>query len=366
MEKQESSRTLDTINLNESSNNVAEESGDTSPFYESNLDLFSHDSTHVRLVIEAERQTSLAREKAASILQKISVDADDSKRERQTSGETAAAVRDVEKDERDDEADNNNNEPNFDNLRIQADLDHVHRDDSSFTKEGRVTDSKVFEQFEGTTKDDIEHLKRCIQPLSPSAKHKKRISGKFEFKRMNSVLTVVKSMDEDSNQSYSGSVGSKKSKSSKSSKKSRVTIKSKGSFGSKKTLNSFTQSNALTDDAWVQELAVKETKKMKKKKKKAGDLPPRSSHRRSYAGSMGVAASEADREDIISVISNLSELSNESITHKARDNSPLVVTDVSQLQPRIPDTICLKTQQKMTRMALLKRKLSFNRGKATF
>ena len=342
---------LDVIGDNEYPlDEIGDNEDPSSPYSENNLDLFSHDSTHVRLVIEAERQTSLAREKAASILQKLSIDITDN-------GQKVGASQEPE-DKRDESniKDGERQAPNLDNLRIQADIDN----NSNASQNNGNNNSKVFEQMEAPSQNDIDHLKQCILPLSPSAGHKKRISGQFEFKRMNSVLTVVKSFDEESKKSYS-SAGSSKSKSSRTSR----WLRRKDSKCSEDSLNSFNDSNALTDDAWMMELCDKETKKMKKKKlkkmKKAGDLPPRSK-RRSYAGSTGAMASDVDKDEVISVESNMSELSFESVTRKIRDSSPLVVTDAS-LEARIPNSISLKTQIKLSKLAKLKRRLSFNRTK---
>jgi len=348
MEKQAS---LQTIDLSRESGSPCDESG--SPYDESDFpnndspyndstntfDLFSHDSTHVRLVIEAERQTSLAREKVANILQKMSKEGDEGR------------SIDDERDEGDNNSGSNRNSSQFDDSSA-----HSH-------EEERVgNDNKFFEQLDATNNNDIEHLTRCILPLSPSGAPKqkgKRISGQFEFKRMNSVLTVVRSMDEDSNHSYQGSMGSRKSKSS------RFSIRRKGSMHSKES-SMFSESNALTDDAWMQDICAKEARKLAKlklKEKKTGDLPPRM-NRRSYAGSHKAEPSVSEKEDVISVVSHLSAITSESITNK-RSSSPMVVTEMSLREARIPHIICLKTQQKLTTFGKLKRRISFNKGKAT-
>jgi hypothetical protein len=382
MERQESQHTLGTIDFAKQTKEK-DETGDNSdedpnsPYNESNLDLFSHDSTHVQLVIEAEKQTNLARKKVAMLMQKLSTDAAEKKSfDREETDDARDETDGIDDGDGNDDGDandpgeNDEHNINLDNLRIQAD----NVDTSSNASEHKSNDNddgnRVFEKMVEPSQNDIEHLKQCILPLSPSAGHKKRISGKFEFKRMNSVLTVVKSFDDESKNSYS-SAGTGKSKSSKSG----FFIRRKGSMqsrGTEDSCHSFNDSNALTDDAWMMAICEKEKrnmmKKQRKKDKKAGkgDLPPRSSKRRNYGGSTGAAASEAaDREDVISVHSTLSELSLESVGRKIRNNGPLVVTE-SQREIRIPDTICLKTQIKLSRLGRLRKRLSFNKGKASF
>lgn len=370
--------TLETLELNEhtKSEQQRRKSNDSYNYNESNLDLFSHDSTHVRLVIEAEKQTILARERASQILQKLSMEVGEHDKEAALIlSKLSMEVALPEKDSSDSDHDRNINESaeardesnyndykgvNFDNIRMPVDND----DSSSPSANKSNNDTKVFELMDTPSEDDIAHLKQCILPLSPSGapKGKKgnRISGQFEFKRMNSVLTVVKSFEDSS-------VDSAKSKTSRS---SRFSLRRKGSMRSNRTsksLYSFNESNALTDDAFLQDIYNDEIKKQKKKEKRSGDLPPRL-RKRSIIGSMGSVAGDAEKEDVISVVSNLSELSLESIGFKVKknNNGPIVVTEESLRPPRIPDVLCLKTQIKLSRMTKIKRKLSFNRGKASF
>ena len=388
---QQSQQTIDSIdfstNITTSDENEEDNVG-AQPYSESNLDLFSHDSTHVRLVIEAERQSSLAREKAASILMKLSMEVEvggasqvetNNKVVKDTTASTDETDEvDVEdekepkEEQRDDNGiDGDNVESNFDNLRIDADPDIDESSNPSKNEENNK--NYVFELMAAPSEDDIEHLKQCIMPLSPSGfrKSSKPISGQFEFKRMNSVLTVVKSFDDDSMKSFGSSTAA--SKKSKSSKSSRFSWRSrKGKHSTRSNANSFTDSNALTDEAFMMEVYEEEVRNMRKKKikvRKTGDLPPRTKRRsNTFVGSIGGNASDADREDVISVVSNMSELSLESISHRmVRDISPLVVvTDESQLQTRIPETICLKSQVKLSKLGKIRRKLSFGRGKASF
>ena len=398
---QKSQETIESIDysLDNTTTTGDNEAGDNGAqrYSESNLDLFSHDSTHVRLVIEAERQSSLAREKAAALLMNLSMKvevggaAKDETTTKKVVEDTSTSNVDEtdevdavdEKEPKEEQRDDNgiddvdNVESNLDNLRIDADPDIDESSNPSKNEANNKND--VFELMAAPSEDDIEHLKQCIMPLSPSGvrKSSKPISGQFEFKRLNSVLTVVKSFDDDSKKSFGSSTAtSKKSKSSKSSKFSWRSKKSKHS--NRSNANSFTDSNALTDEAFMMEVYEEELRNLRKKKikvRKAGDLPPRSNRRPiPFGGSVGGNASEPDREDVISVVSNMSELSLESISHRmVRDISPLVVvTDESQVQTRIPETICLKSQVKLSKGKLsklgkLKRKLSFGRSsKASF
>lgn len=394
-------KSLLSFHSNDSTENEATDSSSLpyNEFNDSNvtgLDIFSHDSTHVHRVIEAERHTDAARKRAVSILQKLSMEVVEHDKEaasilQQLSIDVAEQGNQKEthifknvheyndnvghEDCRDDtKSIKNSGEANFDNIRRHVDID----ESSNPSVNKGNTHNKVFEKLETPSENDIEHLKRCILPLSPNARHKKRISGQFEFKRINSVLTVVRSFDSDSKQSYGSSAAvSTPSKTAKSSR-SWMLLRRRGSKqsnkGSGRSLNSFNDSNALTDDVWMQEIDNKESKhgkNVKKKEKKAGDLPPKPK-RRYTSGSMGAVASDVDRgdvyrEDVISVFSHLSDLSLESVGHKARSNSPMVVTDASlNRETRIPDVLLLKTQPKFSRMAKLKRKLSFNKGKASF
>ena len=389
MEMQETKKTLLPPDADKViGNSVEKRSVVTPPSHnEGCLDLLSHDSTHLRLVIEAERQTSLARSRVASSLQNLSKEVKEHDKEAATIlkqmsmdvAENTNCVGNESKpqneppEKRDDNSVKDVEEQNFDGLRILPDI-NLEIDNSSnpsVNKDGN--DNKVFERMEMPSENDIEHLKQCILPLSPSGAHsskgKHRISGQFEFKKMNNVLMVVRSIDEDSKQSYTSSVDSTKSKTSKSSR-SRSWFRRRGSGASKngahKSLHSFSFSNAFTDDAWLQETYDKVAKKSTKEKK-SGDLPPRAKKKIYDLGSTGAAASDIDREDVVSVVSCLSDLSLESITHKARKNtSMIVVTDSTLREIRIPDILCLKKRVKPSKLTKLKRKLSFNRGKASF
>ncbi len=388
---------LDSI-TNEGTNSGDSRPPSSSTFSDSNMDILSHDSTHVQLVIEAERQTSLARERAASILMKLSMEVetggaakiedscsdDDSDKNENDDHETDAIDKGMNEHSVEQRDDGNsldvveNIESNLDNLRIAAASANPAESSNPSQSENRAsTHQGVFEVMETPSSEDIEHLKQCIIPLSPSAvvggKKSKRISGQFEFKRMNSVLTVVKSFDDQSKFSYNSSGSSKRSMSSKS--RSRSFWRKKGSKHSDSSTNSiFNESNALTDDAFMLEIYEEEARNLKKKnrkKKKAGDLPPRTRRRSSsfITGSTGACPSDAGGEDVISVVSNMSELSLESVNAKMVRNtsaSLIIVTDESQRQGRIPETICLKSHEKLSKFGKLRRKLSLNRGKASF
>lgn len=386
MERQESKNTLLSVDVDRIIENKVEKSSIVTPSSqnESSLDLPSQDSTHLRLVIEAERQTSLARSIVASRLQILSKEVKEHDKQAATilqqmsmnvtenSKYAGGEPQNEPEDQRDENCSKNIIQQNFDDLRIQRDVGMEMDDYSNPSVNKTSNETKLFEKMEMPSDDEIKHLKKCIQPLSPSGaysgKCKNRISGQFEFKKMNNVLMVVRSIDDDSKQSYVSSGGSTKSKASKS---SRSWFRRRGSdrsqSGAIKSLNSFSSSNAFTDDAWMQQSREKELSKSTKLKK-VGDLPPRMMKKKIYdLGSTGAAASDIDREDVVSVVSSLSELSLESITHKARKNtSMVVVTDATRREMRIPDVLCLKKEVKLSKLTKLKRKLSFNRGKAAF
>lgn len=372
-------------------------------------DLFSHDSTHVRLVIEAEKQTNLARERCASILQKLSMDVQDTDKEAahilsKLSMEVVLPEKDsIEAVDTRDESDNENSFEingggmNFDNFRIppvNADDDHSHHSDDD-----EINNNNMFEQMETPNDIDIEHLRQCILPLSPSGIRKgrrKRISGQFEFKKMNSVLTVVKSFD---NQSFALPKESRSPRSPRTPtptkprrSKSRLSFRRKSKVKSEESPSSsavsLNESNAITDDEkMIEEICDKEEKnddkkkhslsspKSPKKEKRAGDLPPRITKQSVKGGivigsigtgSIGAIASDAEREDVVSVYSSISDLSEESVTQKIK-KGPFVVTEASMRPVRIPDILSLKAPAKPTTFGKIKRKLSFNRSsKASF
>ena len=194
---------------------------------------------------------------------------------------------------------------------------------------------------------------------------------------MNSVLTVVKSFDSDSIQSFTTGLGfsSESQQQSRSSKSSQSGFffkrRRKKSTSKSVDANSFNTSNALIDDTCLQNAYNEKNTTKNRKERRSGDLPPMAKKRPSFTGSMGIAVGASDNgieEDVVSVFSTLSDLSLESVGHRASQKSgPIVITDASlQREARIPDVLCLKskieTKIKMSRMIKLKRKISFKKA----
>ncbi len=367
------------------------------------LDVFSHDSTHVRLVMEAERQSNLARKRATSILQKYSKDEKDDAQENvdDDRNETPDMDRHTYNPydaNRNDGTMHNHIPVKFDVIDNYLNINNGSGDEDDGESQEQKSQNQMFEQFEETTPADMEHISRCLLPLSPKGAPKnkaKRISGQFEFKRINSVLTVVKSADEDGthhsfqSQNSKTSMGSKMSRGSRS---SNGTKKSSGkrrlrrvfSFGSRSKGSVNTGIN--TDDAMItasRSTSERITKAEKteaattskvlpkvEKEKRQGDLPPKpkppARRNNSIAPSSKAEASDAGEEEVISVVSELSELSLESVTQQARDRlkkGPIVLSEAMLGEVRIPESICLKKQVKMTKMQQMKRNFSFRKGK---
>lgn len=378
------------------------------------LELFSHDSTHVRLVMEAERQSDLARERATSILQKYSKDADNDKGNAQQ--KQATESRDEinhhaqynpysnSRFEDNDYVEEENNNGKYDVIdsflqhekerRSEEDND----DDGASQEQEETAQNEMFEMMQDTSPVDMAHIAHCLLPLSPKGAPKnkaKRISGQFEFKRINGgALTVVKTAGEDGShhsfqsQLSKSSRGSKKSMSSKSSKKSkRGGFRRRFSFGSRSKCSMNTEDALIGASRSVSERVTKQeknntdanaktgvgpstdTKTTPEKEKRTGDLPPKPRPPKprvnSVAPSSKAEASDAGEEEVISVVSDISELSLESVAQKARNRlktGPIVLNEAMLSEARIPETICLKKQMKLTKIEKIKRKISFRKG----
>jgi len=59
----------------------------------------------------------------------------------------------------------------------------------------------------------------------------------------------------------------------------------------------------------------------------------------------------------------MSDLSDVSVSDKVKQRGPVVLTEAMLETAVIPDSICLKKNIKLTKMASLRRKLSFSKGK---
>ena len=341
---------------------------------EQTLDLFSHDSTHVHLVIEAEKQSTIAREKAMEILQKYSNQM-------------------AETETRDDTYPGQYSASPYINCRNQYENDPAD-DDGQESKDGSQLQQRhgIFDHdFDELTEEDLEQIARCLLPLSPKGLKKnkaKQVSGRFEFKRINTgAVSVVKShqkVDVMSPEDLSvlrereGAPKNGKQRDFSPKKGKRGGLRRRFSFSSRSKAGKDVDSGIYTDDALFhgdgeqEEKQMSPTKKGLNKKANAGDLPPKPSPRpkpkRELSESVGApssraTASDADHEEVISVESDLSDLSEMSISEKARDRGPIVLTEAMLKTAVIPDTICLKKKVKLTKLEVLRRKLSFSKGK---
>jgi len=354
---------------------------------EQTFDVFSHDSTHVNLVMEAEKESNIARLNAMDILQKYSKDiADDDDDDDKTTKE--------ERDERQLTINRYSASPYIDcrnQYRENTDVENNSADEQSKAS-SKTPPPSVFDEWDAPTEQDIEQLVKHLLPLSPKGWKKnkaKQISGRFEFKQINSVLSVVKSHNELSikspdSQSQGGGDGSvsvgkmKVKKGKKGGMRRRFSFSSRSKAGGRDV-----DSGIHTDDAYLQDVHIVKDitppeqpgnpgNSQPHKTVKKGDLPPKpvttpKAKQRNLSLSLASpssqgSASDIDGDEVISVASNLSDLSLISVSEKARLRGPIVLT-TAMLQTMenavIPDMICLKHSVKLSKMAILKRKLSF-------
>lgn len=364
------------------------------------LDVLSHDSTHVRLVMEAEKQSSIARYNASEILSKYSKD---------------KSVDEPDKNEegRDDDVDDKQEEPlepqiseymeyrneYIDNNKEKQDVTANNNNDETSSKKESVFD----EQFEEITDEDLEHIAKCIMPLSPKGLKKgkkKKMSGRFEFMRINNgALTVVKS-HRKMNIKSTGDISEEKKEEKELESEKSAEPEKRGRLFSMKSRRSSRRSRSRsrasrdfdsgihTDDACLQNLdeqSVKEKSKLKMKAKptqsaynkevKQGDLPPKPSmpkpkvspksddDKSVISTSSKATASDYDFEEVISVETGMSSLSEMSVSEKMKKRGPIVLTESMIDNAVIPDMICLKMNVKLTKIQVLKRKMSFSKGK---
>lgn len=381
------------------------------------LDLFSHDSTHVQLVIEAEKQSNLARLKAMDILSKYSRDVQDETKD----VEDTKDAKDV-KDTRDmndtrDKIENNDNEEATEEERDDDERDittsssyyEVRNQYMNDKEEIPCDDDYVKSQkddifnnkFGELTDEDIEHIARCIVPLSPKGLKRnkvKNVSGRFEFKRINTgTVSVVKSHEkltiiskEELSKAAGKAIESKNKSTQRGRKKkglvSRIAGRSRSRSRSRmrsRSRNRDMDSGIMTDDACLQNvdeqtvqnnarLQPRQEKPVKLNKEvKRGDLPPKPmpkpnpiKRERSFgAPSSRATASDEDYEEVISVESSMSPLSEVSVAEKMKQRGPIVLTQGMLDTAVIPEMICLKTYVKLTKIQKLKRKLSFSKGR---
>lgn len=377
---------------------------------EQTLDVFSHDSTHVRLVLEAERQSNLARSKAMDILQKYSKDYGmDNNDDNNLQTELDNAYSDEDRDDRNLGIDQNPESPyvqtrsQFIDMNGQdtpQDLDVQ----SLAGSEGEQLKNDVFdEKCDELTEEDLEHIAHCLLPLSPKGIKKnkaKQVSGRFEFRKINSgSVSVVKShqklsiMSPDDLKKQQGesaidknAIKTRKDQNDFSPKKGKPGgLRRKFSFSSRSRASKDVDSGIHTDDACLHGTATDDESNIKDRKQshstqihssplqkevKEGDLPPKPTPKPKPVRKMSMGApssrataSDVDYDEVISAITNMSDISEVSIAEKAKERGPVVLTEAMLKTAVIPETICLKTKVKLTRIEVLKRKFSFGKGK---
>ena len=315
------------------------------------------------LVLNAERRSVLARQKAAALLIKYSEDNEegnpwtdgakipeqnqlDGMETPQTEGRDEMHLSLATIDLDDKRAEEEIYEPN--SIEKEKDNDQI-------TQESNQPKTRH------PTKEDYEKLKGGIIPLSPQSKTKsKRLSGSYEFILDNgNELRIVKSKDESCRSLMTN--GSNKSPSSPERRKGKLPPRhntptrasGRGSLFSRFSSNrsqrsasgswrvgsfeeSRGESNAATDDALVQETMGSAGGN------KPPALPP--SNRSEFESNRGVGStiSDGDRDEIISVISIISEITD--ATPERTKQGLTVITSTDRTNPRIPDTLLLKVK----------------------
>ena len=315
------------------------------------------------LVLNAEKRSVLAREKAAALLIKYSEDNEDGNQwmERAKMSE-ANPLDETETPQKEGRAE------------MHLSLSTIDLDDERFEEERNVpnlTDEEIYDsetshekntpQTRHPTREDYEKLKGRILPLSPQSKTKsKRLSGSYEFKLDDgNELRIVKSKDESCRSLMS--TGSKKSLNSPERKKGKLPPRHNTpskSLGKSSLLSRFSsnrsqrsgsgswrvgsfeesrgESNAATDDALVQEItgAVSGTRPL--------PLPPSNRSEFESNRGMGSTISDGDHDEIISVISIISEITD--ATPERTKQGLTIITSTDRTNPRIPDTLLLKVK----------------------
>jgi hypothetical protein len=342
---------------------------------EKSFGMFSHDSTHVQLVMEAERQSLNARKKAHEILLKYT-------------GES------YEKslDGRDDlysieDSSNPNDVVLYDDLAnfsfhipetcndARSNDDGERDDDRAESTHGEDSEggSQVFDHYrlETSTSEDIEHIGRCLEQFSPKVGSKRnpknKISGQYQFKTINSVLAVVKAVDDASMQSFqslrqSSTVSTRKASTFKKIFSFKKQSSSRTNSSSKVMGQSINTDAALVEGENPMNSIFRPIKDVK-----SGDLPPKipqvsSLSKTPSASSSHATASNLDSEEYICAVSSVSDISMESIGEKARrQKTSLVMTSDNTMT--IPVSICIKKKVRLKKMEVIKRKFSFSKGR---
>ena len=364
---------------------------------ENTFDILSHDSTHVRLVMEAEKQSNIARSKAVDMLRKYSKQLPKDLVKKETEKENY--IKDPENpEERDDVYPGQYSASPYINCRNQFTNDEQEEEEECNDRSEEQQRDDIFnENVQDLTEQDLEQIARCLLPFSPKGlkKHKaKQVAGRFEFKRINTgTLSIVKSfrkqeimapedLPSPKKADDGGSIQTQKMKHTDFSPKKgkRGGLRRRFSFSSRSKAGKDVDSGIFTDDALLhgaeeeenqdKNVSLSPTKQGLNRKPKAGDLPPKPSPRPKPKRKMSIGApssrataSDVDYEEVISVESNMSDLSEVSISDKVKLRGPVVLTQAMLDTAVIPDSICLKKNIKLTKMASLRRKLSFSKGK---
>lgn len=338
---------------------------------EKSFGLYSNDSTHMQLVMEAERLSLDARKKAHDILLKYTGD----------SYEKSLDGRDDTYSIEDSKG--SNDVVLYEDLKsFSFQIPETHNDtrsnddgerdddpaDDSLDEEKSEGSYQVFDRYrlETSTSEDIEHIGRCIEQFSPKAgskrKTKNKLSGQYQFKTINSVVAVVKNVDDASMQSFqslrqSSTVSTRKTSSLKNIFSFRKQSLSKNS--SRKVLGK-------SDDTGAKGENPVSTIFRPSRESENGGLPPKipqmsSSSKTPSASSSQATASNADPDEFVCAESSMSDISMESIGEKAKRQKQSIVMTTDHTA--IPVSICIKKKVRLKRIQVIKRKFSFSKGR---
>jgi len=300
-----------------------------------------------QLVIKAERRSGIARQKALALLSKYSEDPEEGNNTMQENPL------------------NNLEERQTNDVRDERQLSL-----STIDLNDKRTQQECEPERKVPSNEEYEKLKCSILPLSPQSKSKsKRLNGSYEFKfDGDNELRIVKSKDDPSVKS-SRSLRSGRSKRSMNASDGRKELlpprhrtSSRGSFFSRRShrsgsgswrVGSFDESKGESNAATNEALAQDHSGTLDGNTPHL--LPP--SNRSEFESNRGIGStiSDGDRDDIISVISNISEITD--ATPERTKQGLTVITSTDRTNPRIPDTLLLKVNRKVEkkRRGFLKR-----------
>lgn len=343
---------------------------------ETSFGMFSHDSTHVHLVREAERLSLDARKKAQDVLLRYVRDSYEKSwdgRDDTYNIEDAKNSSDVVLIE--DLANFSFKIPeNYNDARSNDDGERdVDPTDDSVGGENSEGGSQVFDHYrlETSTSEDIEQIGRCLEHFSPKAGRKRnsknKLSGQYQFKTINSVVAVVKNVDDASIQSF-------QSLRQPSSTSTRKTSSLKKIFSLKKQSSSTTNNSSKimgqsvnTDATVVKGETPMSTIIRTNRDFKNGHLPPKTPQVSSRlpkapsASSSQATASNVDPDEFICAESSVSDISIDSIGEKAKRKHHSLTVTTDNIE--IPVSICIKKKVRLKKIEVIKRKFSFSKGR---